>query len=175
VITGILGLAVYLALFGSLFYYGLKWLGLVPGKRERNLYLALYLLGGAVAAFGFVRWGGVKFLGVALPFGMVMGVVIYMILISLFSRVHSSGTYRQSLRLYLLLGLLAAVVAHFVEINFGIAIAATRTYFWVYGALILLVGYLLPLHDEDLQPDAQTEAQPAGRGEGRPEREPRQE
>ena len=51
------------------------------------------------------------------------------------------------LRAYLLLGLLAAVIAHFVEINFGIAIAATRTYFWVYAALILLVGYILPAHN----------------------------
>jgi hypothetical protein len=45
----------------------------------------------------------------------------------------------------LLLGLLAAIVSHFVEINFGIAIAVTRTYFWVYTALLLLIGYLYPL------------------------------
>jgi tetratricopeptide (TPR) repeat protein len=40
--------------------------------------------------------------------------------------------------------LLAGILAHFIEINFGIAIAVTRTYFWIYTALLLLVGYLLP-------------------------------
>jgi tetratricopeptide (TPR) repeat protein len=50
------------------------------------------------------------------------------------------------LRAYLLLALLAALVAHFVEIHFGIAIAATRTYFWVYAGLLLLVGFVLPEH-----------------------------
>jgi tetratricopeptide (TPR) repeat protein len=40
----------------------------------------------------------------------------------------------------------AAVIAHFVEINFGIAIASTRAYFWVSTALILLAGYILPFY-----------------------------
>jgi len=40
-----------------------------------------------------------------------------------------------------LIVLLSAVVAHFVEINFGIAIVSTRTYFWVYAALLLLVSF----------------------------------
>ena len=47
-----------------------------------------------------------------------------------------------------LISLVSAVLAHFIEINFGIAIAATRTYFWIYAALILLVGYILPKHGE---------------------------
>jgi tetratricopeptide (TPR) repeat protein len=148
VITGVLGLGAYLTLFGTLLYFGLKWLGLVPGKRERNLYLLLYVLGGALSTVIFVSWGGLKFLGVALPFGMVLGVVLYMILISLFSRFPSGISETHRLRAYILLGLLAAVTAHFVEINFGIAIAATRTYFWVYAALLLLVGFILPQRGE---------------------------
>ena len=35
---------------------------------------------------------------------------------------------------------LAAIVAHFVEIHFGIAIVATRTYFWFLSALLVVVG-----------------------------------
>ena len=42
--------------------------------------------------------------------------------------------------LLLLVGLVAAIAAHFVEINAGIAIAATRTYFWVFAALLVVVG-----------------------------------
>ena len=43
-----------------------------------------------------------------------------------------------------LIVLLSAIIAHFVEINFGIAISVTRTYFWIYTALLLLLGYRLP-------------------------------
>ncbi len=39
-----------------------------------------------------------------------------------------------------MLALLSAVLAHFVEINFGIAIAATRTYFWVFAASMVVIG-----------------------------------
>jgi tetratricopeptide (TPR) repeat protein len=46
--------------------------------------------------------------------------------------------------------LMSAIMAHFVEINFGIAIVSTRTYFFVYAASLLAVGYLLPLRGEYL-------------------------
>ena len=42
-----------------------------------------------------------------------------------------------------LLALVAAVVAHFVEIQFGIAIVSTRTSFWLFAALIVAAGRLL--------------------------------
>jgi tetratricopeptide (TPR) repeat protein len=147
VITGVLGLVIYLTLFGSILYYGLKWLGLVQGPRQRNLYLVLYLLGGAASTLIFVTWQGVIFLGVALPFGLVVGAILYMIIVSVFGHVEGSNSDEEKLRAYLLLGLLAAVIAHFIEINFGIAIASTRTYFWAYAALIMLVGYILPRHN----------------------------
>ena len=161
VITGVLGLTIYLTLFGLLIYYGLKWLGLVQNARQRNLYLILYLLGGAVGTLIFVLWQGIIFLGVALPFGLVLGVILYMIIVSVFGHVEGSHSAEEKLRAYLLLGLLAAVIAHFIEINFGIAIASTRTYFWSYAALIMLVGYILPRHNiyylptesKPLQPD----------------------
>jgi tetratricopeptide (TPR) repeat protein/O-antigen ligase len=159
VITGLFGLIVYLTLFGLLIYLGLKWLGLVPGKRERNLYLALYLLGGAISALIFVLTGGVKFFGVALPFGMVLGVAVYMILFSIFGHTQSSSSENDSLRAYIMVGLLAAIIAHFVEINFGIAIVATRTYFWVYAALLLLLGYLLPLRDVSFKRSFETNSE----------------
>jgi tetratricopeptide (TPR) repeat protein len=161
VITGVLGLIVYLSLFGSVIYYGLKWLGMVRGVKQRNLYLALYLSGGLTSSILFVSWKGLPYLGVALPFGMIVGVMVYLILVSLFGRLEAPTGVGGKLRAYLLLGLLGAVVAHFMEINFGIAIAVTRTYFWSFSALILLVGYVLPLHEEfklDLDRERTSEA-----------------
>ncbi len=148
VITGVLGLTAYLTLFGSLLYYGLKWLDLVPGKRQRNIFLGLYLSGGLLSTIIFVAYGGKGFLGVALPFGMVLGAVTYMILISLFGKIESRPSETDRIRSYIIIGLLAAITAHFVEINFGIAIAATRVYFWVFAGLLLLMGYILPLYSE---------------------------
>jgi tetratricopeptide (TPR) repeat protein len=148
VITGVLGLIAYLALFGSVIYFGLKWLGMVRGVKQRNLYLVLYLFGGLSSSVLFIWWKGLTYLGVALPFGMILGVMVYLILVSLFGRLEAPAGEGERLRAYLLLGLLAAVVAHFMEINFGIAIAVTRTYFWSYSTLILLVGYVLPFREE---------------------------
>ncbi len=170
VITGLFGLTAYLALFGALLYYGLKWLGLVVGKRHRSLYWSLYLLGGLLSSLIFVSWGGVKFLGVALPFGMVLGAVAYLLLVSLFGGLKVSGSYSNSLHAYLLLGLLAALTAHFVEINFGIAIAATRTYFWVYAALLILAGYVLPRLDEPAQSEQPTDQSVRTVGANTPEK-----
>ncbi len=49
---------------------------------------------------------------------------------------------------FLVIALVSALLAHFVEINLGIAIAATLTYFWVYAALVVAVGYYLGTADE---------------------------
>ena len=43
----------------------------------------------------------------------------------------------------LLIALLSGLMAHFIEIHFGIAIAATRTYFWTYAALMVVIGCFL--------------------------------
>lgn len=144
VMTGVLGLVIYLALFGSIIYYGLKWLGLVTGDRQRNLFLILYISGGVISAVGFVLWKGAGFFGVGLPFGMILGVIAYLAFISLFGHYEVPRTQEEKLQALTVLGLLAVIVAHFVEINFGIAIAVTRTYFWVCTALLLVVGYILP-------------------------------
>ena len=144
VTTGLAGMLVYLLLFGSVLYYGLKWLGLVRSRLQKNLFLIFFLGGGALSTILFVAWQGVAYLGVALPFGMLLGVIGYLLLSSIAGWFEPVTTSMGRMRAYLLLGLLAAIVAHFMEINFGIAIAVTRTYFWVYTALLLLVGYKLP-------------------------------
>jgi tetratricopeptide (TPR) repeat protein/O-antigen ligase len=148
VITGVLGLAVYLTVFGSIFYHGLKWLGLVNGPRQRNLFLALYVGGGAASAFGFVLWKGLGYFGVGLPFGMIVGVILYLILVALFGQYDVPQSLEGRARSLTILGILAVIIAHFVEINFGIAIAATRTYFWIFSGLLLVAGCFLTQETE---------------------------
>lgn len=99
-----------------------------------------------MSALGFMLAMGVGLFGVALPFGMMLGVLLYLALVALSGQYESPQTEGGRLRAIVTAALLAAVMAHFAEINFGIAIAVTRLYFWVFTALLLLVGYVLPFH-----------------------------
>lgn len=160
VMTGALGLGVYLWLFGSVFYFGLKWLGLIDSPKKRNIFLGLFFGGGVASAVFFVVWRGIAYFGVGLPFGSIIGLCAYLALVALFSKYDAPRSVSDIARVLTLSMLLAAIVSHFGEINFGIAIAATRTYFWTFAALLLLVGYILPKHgayglenSQDVQPE----------------------
>ena len=142
--TGLLGFAAYLFLFTSLFYYALRWLGMIDNARERNLFLALFFGCGIASAIGFEVWGrgagGVEpftFFGVALPAGMIVGLTLYVILQAL-----RGGEAPRTPGRLLVAGLLGGLIAHFIEIHFGIAIAATRTLFFAMAALLVVVGAL---------------------------------
>ena len=148
VITGVLGIIVYLSLFTLIFYYGLKWLGLIDNKTQRNLFFGLCLGSGVVGAIVFGIWRGLEYFGVGLPFGMLIGLLLYLVLVSVFTSYEPSSKPGDAARSLILITLIAAIVSHFVEINFGIAIAATRTYFWIYTALLLIVGYILPKYGQ---------------------------
>jgi len=146
VISGVFGLLAYLTLFGSIFYYGLKWLGFITNPKQRNLFLGLYIGGGVLSAVGFMLIVDIGLFGVALPFGMMLGVLLYLALAALSGQYERPQTEAGRLRAITIAALLAAIMAHFAEINFGIAIAATRLYFWALVGVLLLVGYVLPLH-----------------------------
>jgi tetratricopeptide (TPR) repeat protein len=140
VITGLLGLVAYLWVFGSIFYFGLRWMGFVPDGWRRILFFAL--LGGmAVAAVG-VSWAllGPHFFGLAIPVGMVGGLFIYLVVYAFSLYWEPEALPAIHPHFALLSGILAAVVAHFIEVNFGIAIASTRTILWTLAGMFVLVG-----------------------------------
>jgi O-antigen ligase len=144
VITGISGLLVYLSIFSSVFYYGLKWQGLIKTNRNRYSFFSCLIGGGIIGSILLIAFKGIEFLGVGLPFGMIIGVVIYITGYALYS-LSSKEEYKQNDNFIpLLIVLFSAIVGHFVEINFGIAIVATRTLFWTYAGLILVIGFVLP-------------------------------
>ncbi len=226
VITGVVGLVAYMVLFGSVFYYGLKWLGWIEDKRQTRAFLTLYLLLGIIIAIASVVIGGAEFSGVGLPFGFTIGLVLYAILYALFRDGVEPAAYalvwgvitllavaiavltksgpvlsvvilgamllvgalfyalgratfveqkadeeqiRTDIQI-LILSLLVAIIAHFVEIHFGIAIAATRTYFWVFSAVLVLLGTGIleqPVEEAppeiEERPSAEAETVPASR------------
>jgi tetratricopeptide (TPR) repeat protein/O-antigen ligase len=144
VITGVLGLLVYLVLFAFIFYYGLRWLGLIVSARQRWAFFGAYALGGVTAATVLALTRGVAFMGVGIPAGSIAGAVIYLVASAL--RTPPSGAVAEvdSARTLVIAGVMAVVTAHFVETNFGIAIVASRLYFWVWVGLLVVVGYVLP-------------------------------
>ena len=149
--TGLMGLVVYLFLFGGLFYYGLKWLGLIQASRQRLTFLALWLGGGlAGTLLPWLLEGRWRFSGMGLSFGTIAGFAIYLVLYPLsHPQREDAGELSRSipsirlrhLRTSILAALLSAIMAHFIEIQAGIAIVATRTYFWLYAALMVVLGF----------------------------------
>ncbi len=152
--TGLLGLAAYLLLFVAVFYYGLKWLGIIATRTRRNVFLLLVLAGGVIGATGFVIWQGPEFFGVGLPIGMLIGLMAFLSLYALIAlprmaaaaAAGASGLQGspEAWRAIALIGLISAIVAHFTEIHLGIAIVSTRTHFWIYTGLMLVLGFILP-------------------------------
>ena len=155
VITGAIGFAVYMWLFASVFYYGFRWLGIISTKAQRIFFLACWFAGGILVATVMGLWQGAEFVGVGLPVGIGAGLGFYLVVWGLFLSQRATGLARadRSAGSYTLLvvALVSAVIAHFVEIHFGIAIAATRTYFWTYIGLLIVVGYLLPRLEAERQ------------------------
>jgi len=158
-VTGVLGLVAYLWVFASVFYYSLKWLGLVKHQWQQNLLLGLVIGLSVLSVAFFWWWQGLHFFGASLTLGIVSGLGIYLAIVAIiasFQLIKSNDTallppphpYQ-----FLLISLLAAIVAHFVEINFGIAIAATRTTFWAYAGVLVLGGTQL-IQDQGADPES---------------------
>ncbi len=149
--TGFLGLGVQMWLYVSIFYYALRWLGLMQGPQRRNLFLGM-LGGGALLGIviPLLADHSVRLAGIALPAGLILGLIVYVTVDLLLAprevAAVAEGDEVQALpvgggrRQLLILTLLAAIIAHFVEIHFGIAIASTLTTFWILAGVLVVVG-----------------------------------
>ena len=144
VITGLLGLVAWQALFLSVILFAFRALGVVGSRRDGLILVGLWVGGAVVAALLAVWLAGPIYLGVAVPVGVIVGVVTYLIYHAIFGRA-APGEDGNSARPFapdqlLMNALVAAVLAHYVEIHFGIAISATRLHFFVCAALMLALA-----------------------------------
>ncbi len=155
--TGLLGLVVYLLLFGAVLYAGLQNLGVVHTRRQRTALagsMALAMVAGAIVPRGITGNWSLSGLGISL--GLVTGFLLFLIGRTLTSRQFPTVTPGPPA---FLSALLAAVVAHLVEISFGIAIPTTRLYFWLFAAVIAGAARLEP-QPESLAPTPVVTARP---------------
>ncbi len=167
---GLLGALTYLWLFSSLFYFGLKWLGLVPGPVAGRMLVGLLLAGGLGGGAFFSAWRGIEYLGIGIPFGLLLGLLGYVVLagwrtLAVPPNLRSPSAWSSPAdryRVFSLVVLLAGLLAHFVEINFGISIGATRLYFWVYLALLWVIGVNFSAVQVLIKPVNGVESLPSG-------------
>lgn len=140
VITGALGFVAYMALFISIFYYSLKWLGLMRSRRQRLGFLLLALvsavLGGLIP---YLLRGDWVLLGITLPAGLIAGVIVYITVAAIWNERRGLAMHLGRREL-LVMTILATMIAHFIEIHFGIAIVSTRTYFWLWSGVLVALG-----------------------------------
>lgn len=137
VTTGLFGFVAENLLFLTIFYLALKWLGLIPSIRGRNLFVALWFGIGVVAAVVFGLALGWEYIGVALPGGMMLGMLLYLVAVALRGQTPIDLGSPKTLWL---IALFALFVSHFIEIHFGIAILSTRVYFWFFAAVFVVIG-----------------------------------
>ncbi len=147
--TGVLGFTAYMYLFWTLFRLAMRSTGLLRSDRDDRLFLALTAGGGLVGAVApYLLEGQWRYMGITMPLAMVAGVGVYALVKALPSGKASAtaprdGDDRIVKRpdvVLLVAGLLGAIVAHFCEIHFGIAIGATRTHFWVLAAMLAVMA-----------------------------------
>jgi hypothetical protein len=155
VTTGLLGLVVHASLWGVLLIRGLGVLGLVPTRAHRRALVGLWVLAGTGAVLVARLWDGWRLAGVALPGGLVLATVAYLVRQTTRAVPPPADAARppDSWRLPVA-GILAAVVAHLVEIQVGIAVTATRTLFWALAGLLLAAPRLAR------EPEGEQEAVP---------------
>jgi len=134
--TGILGVLAYLLVVGMMFWAGLKVLGITGNGRSRRVFVSTLVVG--VIVGGLVPRlfeGSWRYAGLGITLGLLLGLVVYVI-------AQSVDQTKRSLAsdMWLAAALLGGLVAHLVELQFGIGIVSTRTTFWLFAALLAVMA-----------------------------------
>lgn len=138
IMTGVFGLSAFLLVCVTLFYYFFKWLNFIKTKSQGYGFIGLVVMGSLIAILlSYLIDGSFRFFGIALPLGIIAGMMIYLLILALTRFEQVSQPRPHAL---LLITLFSIIITHFIELQFGIAISATRLYFWVYAALIVVIG-----------------------------------
>jgi tetratricopeptide (TPR) repeat protein len=140
---GALGLAVFLALAAAAQLTGLRALGLLGDRGTGRRLAALCAGGGLLAVAAAPLAFSWAYVGVALPLGLVSGWAAFVI-----SRALRGGPTAIPHATAALAGITAALLGHFVEIQFGPAVVTSRLYFWILAGL-LVAAARGPVEDGD--------------------------
>jgi tetratricopeptide (TPR) repeat protein len=131
--AGFIGAVLSLLVIAAALFYSLRHLGLLSGPRQRLLFSA-FIVSGSAAGILLPWLAGLPYLsGVGVQGGLLLGVFAY---------VSWSGCRRlradsiNNSRQIFMLCILGALTAHFIETGVGIAVAPSRTYFFLLLAVL---------------------------------------
>ncbi len=156
IITGLLGFVAYLWIFGSVFTFSLRWLGILPSDWRRITFFALLVIGAVATVAVTSVIIAPHFFGLAISVGIVAGMFLYLVVYGLSIYWEPKAAPKAHPYLILLISILSASVAHLIEINFGIAIASTRTTFWAYAGMLVVAG-MVPFREQETEPQRKDE------------------
>lgn len=139
VLGGLVGLLAHLLLHAAAQFTGLRTLGLVPTRRERVLLAALCGTGALLLSGGAGLGLSWAYVGVALPLGLVAGWIAFVLVAALRGRPGEASPDAT-----LVAGVSAALLGHFVSMQFGPTVATGRLYFWALAGLLVALGRLDP-------------------------------
>ncbi len=139
VMTGALGFVAYQLLFLSIFVFGLRWLGLLENDRARNLFVALWSGLGALGGLAAIALGQPGLLGVSVPAGNVMAILVILVRAAIHLR-QSSRASRSLTDQFLAAALVAGLGGHYVESQFGIAVPATWLLVFTFAGMLVALG-----------------------------------
>ena len=153
--TGLIGFLIYVLLFTSIVYCAFQQLGVMTSSWERKLFLVLWFSGavGMIAGLRLITqtW---TFSGVALASGLLGGALLYLGAYA-FIAPRREGKAEDPAAphpwMLLILLLFSGIIAHFVEINVGIAVTATRLYFWIYTGLFVALALYVARRADDAE------------------------
>jgi tetratricopeptide (TPR) repeat protein/O-antigen ligase len=141
---GLLGLFANQILYCGFLLVGFRALKLITTDRERNYFIALWALLGTVAGIVALLLSP-KYLGIAVPAGTMLALAVY--LIGCAWRGNTKHLERGTDQV-LLATLVAGIVAHYVEVQFGFGVAATNLLLWTFVGLITALS-IRTLADEE--------------------------
>lgn len=141
------GLVLYVITF-ALFHYQIS--------RSVYILIAAILIAIIDAAILLIRFTSPNLgidLAAATGAGLVGFAVLYLIGRGVFEKT-ADQPIALSGHIFVIIALFGAILAHYLEISLaGIAIAATRTYFWTFAALLIITGlHWVPAEDEAAKP-----------------------
>jgi len=158
--NGLIGALLYLLLFCAIIFYVFRALGLVANKA---ILIGLLLAFGLAGLLIPILLNKTIFLAVGVPIGIVTGAVMYLFVCVVRPEhrsdrdsepkgtAHSEpkGTAHSESerltpdagRLTLIIALFSALIGHFVEVQFGIDLTASRTYFYIYLAILIVIMF----------------------------------
>lgn len=138
VTTGLGGFGAHQFLWLCLFGLALRGLGLAPTNRTRNLFVGLWVALMLSGGLGALLLNQAKYLGLILPASNLAAVSLYLAWFALRQDAPPAMTHRP--QQILLAALLAGLVAHYIESQFGPNMIATQTLFWIFAGMLVVVA-----------------------------------